>query len=114
MTAFAKFEYVRSSKLMQAYRKIPCQNCDIDDGTVVAAHSNAAEHGKGKGIKASDVYVAALCNACHMAVDQGRVLSRTERVAVWTAAWVRTVKTLVRLQLWPKDVPVPDLGDAQA
>lgn len=110
MTAFPKIEYVRSPKLMQAYRKIPCQHCGVDDGTVVGAHSNMAEHGKGRGIKASDDRAASLCHRCHMAVDQGRCMSRTERVRVWTLAHIKTVLELVRRGLWPADVPVPDVS----
>ncbi len=58
MTSFLKFPYVRSDKLMRAYGKIPCQHCGADDGTVVGAHSNWSCHGKGRGIKARDVYCA--------------------------------------------------------
>ena len=104
-----KFDYIRSPRLMQAYRKIPCQSCGVDDGTVCGAHSNQAEHGKGRGIKASDVYAASLCHACHMAVDQGRSMSRQERLTVWTYAREKTVRELVRQGLWPMDVPVPCL-----
>jgi hypothetical protein len=103
-----KTEYVRSPKLMQAYRQIPCQHCGVDDGTVCGAHSNAAEHGKGRGIKASDDRAASLCHRCHIAVDQGRSMSRTERVRVWTEAHVKTVAELVRRKLWPTGVAVPE------
>ena len=106
---YPKTEYIRSPKLMQAYRKIPCQACGIDDGTVVGAHSNSAEHGKGRSIKASDQFAASLCHRCHMEVDQGRTMSRTERVRVWTEAHVKTVAELVRRGLWPKDVSIPDV-----
>lgn len=105
---FPKTEYVRSPKLMQAYRKIPCQHCGIDDGTVVGAHSNQAQHGKAKSLKASDIYAASLCAKHHYEVDQGRTMSRTERVQVWTDAHVRTVAELVKRGLWPAGVPVPD------
>jgi len=108
MTAIAKFPYIRSPKLLRACRSIACQHCGVDDGSVVAAHSNQAEHGKGRALKSSDVYVASLCHACHHAVDQGRTMSRTERVQAWTDAHIRTVAELVRLGLWPKDCPIPD------
>ena len=114
MTAIAKFHYVRSPKLMQAYRQIPCQHCGVADGTVVGAHSNQAEHGKGRGIKASDVFCASLCHRCHMEVDQGRTMSRTERAEVWTEAHVKTVDELVRRGLWPKDVSVPETNQPLA
>ena len=60
----AKFKYIRSPALLKACREIPCQHCGIEDGTVVAAHSNESRHGKGRGIKASDIYIAALCAKC--------------------------------------------------
>lgn len=109
MNAIAKFHYVRSPKLMQAYRQIPCQHCGVADGTVCGAHSNQAEHGKGRGIKASDVFCASLCHRCHMDVDQGRTMSRTERLRVWTLAHIKTVLELVRRGLWPANVPVPEI-----
>lgn len=104
----AKFEYVRSPALLKACRQIACQNCRREDGTVVAAHSNWAQHGKGKSIKASDVFVAALCFTCHSMLDQGSTLSREQRQELWTAAWVKTVAELVRRGLWPQGVPIPD------
>lgn len=103
-----KFEYVRSKKLLEACRQIACQHCGRDDGTVVAAHSNQAIHGKGKSIKASDVFVAALCFWCHAEIDQGSKLDQETRVAIWTRAWVRTVAELQRRGLWPAEIPVPD------
>ena len=101
-----KTQYIRSAKLMQAYRKIPCQHCGIDDGTVCGAHSNQAKHGKGRGIKASDIFCASLCHACHMAVDQGRSMSRQERETVWANAHRKTIQALVALGLWNLEIPM--------
>ena len=109
MTAVTKFTYVRSKPLLKACRALACQHCGADDGTVCAAHSNQAQHGKGKSIKASDVYVAALCFRCHSNLDQGAHLSRDERVELWTAAHRKTVRLLLARGLWPMAVPVPDL-----
>lgn len=106
-TSVVKRTYIRSKKLLQACREIPCQHCGIADGTVVAAHSNWAAHGKGKAIKADDNRVASLCHRCHGEMDQGSHLTKTERVELWTAAHERTVKELNRLGLWPKNVPQP-------
>lgn len=102
-----KFEYVRSKPLREACRLIPCQHCGADDGTVVAAHSNWAEHGKGKSIKASDIFVASLCSICHHQLDQGLLWSGEERKAVWTAAHKKTVALLNERGLWPEGVPQP-------
>ena len=101
-----KTNYIRSNKLMQAYRKIPCQHCGIDDGTVCGAHSNQSKHGKGRGIKASDVFCASLCHSCHMEVDQGRSMTRADREFVWNEAHRRTVSELMRLDLWPVGIPM--------
>lgn len=64
-----KFDYVRSPALLKACRELACQHCGKEDGTVVAAHSNQGKHGKGRSVKASDVYVAALCFNCHTVLD---------------------------------------------
>lgn len=103
-----KFEYVRSKPLLIACREIPCQHCGIADGTVVAAHSNQSRHGKGRSVKASDVFVASLCHKCHSDLDQGSGMTRNEREAMWDSAHRNTVKTLVRRGLWPLDVEVPE------
>jgi hypothetical protein len=104
---YPKTQYIRSPKLMQAYRKIECQHCGVDDGTVCGAHSNSASDGKGRSIKASDDRAASLCHTCHMAVDMGRTMSRSERVKVWTDAHVKTIKALVERGLWPVGLEVP-------
>lgn len=103
-----KTQYIRSAKLMQAYRKLPCMHCGVDDGTVCGAHSNQAIHGKARGLKSSDVFCASLCHVCHHALDQGRSMSRSERVAMWGSAHSKTVRMLVALGLWPLGVPVPE------
>ena len=92
---------------MRLYREIPCQHCGTDDGTVCGAHSNLSKHGKGRGIKASDAFAASLCFACHMELDQGSKMTREEREQMWQAAHEKTVKKLIELGLWPKDVPNP-------
>jgi hypothetical protein len=103
-----KFNYIRSPKLLKACRSVACQHCGRDDGTVCAAHSNQARHGKGRGLKASDIYVASLCFACHYGLDQGAKMTREEREKMWADAHLLTVKTLVRLGKWPAGVPFPD------
>ena len=97
-----KTDYLRSPALMRAYRTLPCQHCGIDDGSVCGAHSNQAIHGKGRGIKAGDQYCASLCHACHLALDQGRSMSRSERTQMWDAAHAKTVAALQALGKWPQ------------
>jgi hypothetical protein len=104
---FPKFEYVRSKPLLKAVSSLPCQCCGID-GQTQAAHSNQSRHGKGRGIKASDIYIAALCQSCHYRIDQGNDLAKSERQELWDAAHIKTVTTLVRSGEWPLDVPIPD------
>jgi hypothetical protein len=60
---------------------------------VVAAHSNESAHGKGRGIKASDQFVAALCFTCHANLDQGR-MSKQERAKMWQKAHEQTILLL--------------------
>jgi predicted Fe-S protein YdhL (DUF1289 family) len=101
MIAIPKFVYIRSPALMKAYRCIPCQSCGTDDGTVCGAHSNWAEHGKGRGIKASDEFCASLCFRCHHEIDQGSGMTASMRKTAWTKAHEKTVQTLKNIGLWP-------------
>lgn len=63
-----RFEY-RNPKILAHAKGQPCQNCGRDDGSTVAAHSNSAEHGKAKGMKAHDLFTAYLCGQCHTWLD---------------------------------------------
>lgn len=108
--AVVKHDYVRSPKLMAAYRAIPCQHCGRDDGTVCGAHANWAIFGKGGSIKADDNRAASLCAHCHVPIlDQGAELTRDERKAMFWAAHVKTVLELLARSLWPAGIPVPDI-----
>ena len=80
-----------------------CQHCGAD-GYTQAAHSNQLKHGKGRGIKASDEFTAALCLKCHYELDQGNKLSKDERVEMWERAHNRTVAELKRLGVWPEEL----------
>jgi len=84
----------RSKKLLEVVRQSPCQCCRAEDGTVVAAHSNQLRDGKGKGIKASDFRIAALCFRCHSELDQGSKMTKQERVDMWEDAHRRTIAWL--------------------
>jgi len=108
VSAIEKFTYIRSRPLLNAIKALPCQHCGAA-GPSDPAHSNQAAHGKGKGIKASDVYAAALCRHDHHEIDQGSRLSQDERVILWTAAWKATVRELVKRGTWPLDIEIPDI-----
>ena len=75
---YPKTEYIRSQKLLKAVASLRCMNCDSSH-SVQASHANWAEFGKGKSLKASDIYTAALCLRCHFEIDQGRDLTKEER-----------------------------------
>jgi len=99
-----KFPYIRSKKLLKLVACLDCQICG--SGLMVqAAHSNMAQHGKGRGIKASDEYTAALCMSCHYEIDQGKTLSKQERQDLWQKAHQKTVAALQ--DQWPVGVPMP-------
>ena len=81
----------RNKKLLELVRQCPCQQCGIEDGTVVAAHSNQLRDGKGRGLKAHDYRIAALCFRCHSELDQGTKMSKAERVESWEEAHRGTI-----------------------
>jgi len=88
----------RSKKLLDYFRFAPiCFSCgNPNDGTVVAAHANGHEYGKGMGLKAHDWAVAGLCHSCHSEIDQGNKLSSEERDAKWHSAWLGTLDWMFR------------------
>jgi len=73
---------------------------------VQAAHTNWGG-GKGRGIKADDNLVAALCLKCHYEIDQGANLDKNERQQQWNQAHQKTVDLLTSTGLWPKNVQLP-------
>jgi len=103
-----KQTYIRSKPLLKLVSGLDCQRCG-SGSQVQAAHSNMSQHGKGKSIKASDQYTAALCQTCHFEIDQGSKMSRAERQDAWTSAHIKTVKSLLNSGQWPVGIPVPEL-----
>jgi hypothetical protein len=81
----------RNKKMLELVRQSPCQTCGTEDGTVVAAHSNQLRDGKGRGLKAHDYRIAALCFRCHTELDQGTKMSKAERVESWEEAHRGTI-----------------------
>jgi hypothetical protein len=98
-----KFSYYRSKKHLMNVAGLPCQNCYIE-GQTQASHSNWAEHGKGRGIKASDEFTAALCQTCHFELDQGARLNKEQRRYLWDMAYQKTVNKLKAGNLWPDEL----------
>jgi len=102
---FLKHNYIRSKKLLRLVAELPCQFCG-NPHMVQAAHTNWGG-GKGRGIKADDNLVAALCMSCHYDIDQGAKWSKRERQQAWLVAHIKTVQALTDAGNWPVDIPVP-------
>ena len=81
----------RNKKLLEIVREAPCMMCSMEDGTVCAAHSNQLRDGKGTGIKSDDHRISYLCSMCHARIDNGKELSREERIELWENAHRRTI-----------------------
>jgi hypothetical protein len=103
-----KHKYIRSKRLLWLVAELECQLCGSGQN-IQAAHTNWGG-GKGRGIKADDNLVAALCLECHYKIDQGSKWSRDQRKEAWTLAHTRTVKELTESNQWPVDIPVPSIG----
>jgi transcription elongation factor Elf1 len=103
-----KHKYIRSKKLLKLVSELDCQRCGSGQ-YVQAAHTNWGG-GKGRGIKADDNLIAALCQECHFMIDQGSKWSKEQRKEAWTLAHVKTVKELTTSGKWLIDIPVPDIG----
>lgn len=88
----------RSRKLLDLARDQACVVCEMSDGSVVAAHSNLLEHGKGRGLKAHDGMAAWLCYRCHTQYDQGGMKKEDARDFILTAI----CKTYQRM--WDEDL----------
>ena len=104
---YPKHKYVRSQKLLKLVAGLSCQSCG---NGVQADHSNWGG-GKGRGIKADDNLVAALCQTCHYEIDQGKDLSKEERQRKWVEAHIGTVLLLCRQGTWPIEVPLPFVAE---
>ena len=83
---------MRDSKRLAEIRKLPCVRCGNPNSQ--AAHSNSAKHGKGRGIKASDLFVIPLCHSCHAAFDWFELGSRAESEAMFEKWLVKVDRML--------------------
>jgi hypothetical protein len=86
----------RSRKYLDAVRELSCQvgspACDNRPGTIEPAHSDQMEDGKGKGIKAHDLMVAAACHSCHLWL--GGSAPREERFWYMDRGIRRTIRAM--------------------
>ena len=101
-----KFQYFRSKKHLKNVASLPCQHCGLE-GQTQAAHSNMSVHGKGRGIKASDVFAAALCFACHHDLDAGHSLTKEQKQKMFFDALKSTWIELQKRDLILIDSPDP-------
>lgn len=83
----------RNEKLLRAVAQLPCQICGLE-GSTQAAHSNQLRDGKGRGLKAHDYRVAALCFGHHAEIDQGVKLTKEQRTELWDEAHRKTIGKL--------------------
>ena len=83
----------RNPKLLATARQCPvCMMCGMtNNDDVVSAHSNQLRDGKGRGLKAHDYRIAFCCYKCHLELDQGKNMSRQERVDAWEEAHRKTI-----------------------
>lgn len=63
--------------------------CRRDIASVVPCHSNQLRHGKGKGIKALDLFTVPGCRDCHAEIDQGKRFTKEEKFRIWDDAYAR-------------------------
>lgn len=84
----------RSEKLRRAVAEQPCVNCGRH-GCTQAAHANLLEYGKGRGLKASDAALMALCDECHRELDQGMSMDKAQRRDFQQTMIARTLVRLI-------------------
>lgn len=89
----------RNRKLLDLAEDQACVMCGAQDGTVVAAHSNLGEHGKGLGLKAHDCMHAWLCYRCHTEYDQGKKMNYEQK-----RDFILTAICKTHLELWLKEM----------
>ena len=81
----------RNSKLLKLADGAPCMMCSMQNGTIVAAHSNQLRDGKGTGIKSHDYRIAFLCHQCHHMIDNDKKMSKEERINAFEHAHRATI-----------------------
>ena len=86
--------YMRDPKRLAEIRNLPCIRCGSSPSQ--AAHSNSSKHGKGRGIKSSDIYTIPLCAICHAAFDQFQLGTRQESEALFEG-WLEKTERILNL-----------------
>lgn len=81
----------RNKRILAGANGAPCMRCAIQDGTIVAAHSNQYRDGRGYAFKSHDFRVAYLCNGCHYYIDYDHNASKALRTEEWEQAHRKTI-----------------------
>jgi hypothetical protein len=104
VNASPKAVILRSEAYRRWVAELPCICCGIE-GYSNCSHSNLAEHGKGKSMKASDENSFALCVAhgghqgCHALFDAGLDYTKDERNAL-CVLWVELTQAKAKAAGW--------------
>jgi hypothetical protein len=93
-----KFAYVRSEPYRRYVASQACFACGIE-GQSNACHPNSARFGKGKAIKASDIFVFPLCIRHHREHDQCLDMTKAERDAI-EDEYIQRMQTLAADAGW--------------
>lgn len=102
--AVPKQTLIRSEAYRRWIAAMPCIACKVE-GYSQCAHSNLPEHGKGKGIKASDENTFPLCGphgqhqGCHVLYDTGLDYTKAERRDC-AREWVTATQNRARACGW--------------
>lgn len=86
---------MRSKKRLNEIRALPCVRCGQSPSQ--AAHSNSSKHGKGRGIKANDLYTVPLCYVCHAAFDKFELGTRQESETMFER-WLEKTERMLNLK----------------
>ena len=92
---------MRDAKRLAAIRKLPCVRCGYPYSQ--AAHSNSSKHGKGRGIKANDLYTVPLCYVCHAAFDKFELGTRQESELLFDQ-WLEKTELMLKIDTNSDDV----------
>ena len=87
---------IRSKAIRQSAEYESCTvygpNCNGDVTTVVWAHSNQLIHGKGKGIKAHDIFGCYACMPCHKWLDENSTMTDRAFNYAMARSWLRLIE----------------------
>ena len=97
--SFIKFGRYMNVKILDSARGQVCTmhspDCNHNPETTVWCHSNKQRHGKGKGIKAHDIFGFYGCSGCHDWYDKSGA-TREEKDAYFQFAFEKSLLRLVQ------------------